>query len=58
MLIRQLVRVQFIPRYACWLKVIERWWKQLRSLALKERHFETVDELKLALYDDALVYWN
>lgn len=51
------IQVQFIPKYACWLNLIEPWWKQLRSLALKGRRFETVDELTQALYD-ALAYWN
>ncbi len=31
------IRVQFIPKYACWLNLIEPWWKQLKSLALKGR---------------------
>ena len=51
------VRVQFIPKYACWLNLIEPWWKQLRSLALKGRRFETLDELTETL-NDALDYWN
>jgi transposase len=51
------IRVQFIPKYACWLNLIEPWWKQLRSLALKGRRFETTDELMTAL-TDALDYWN
>jgi transposase len=29
------VELLFIPKYACWLNLIELWWKQLRSLALK-----------------------
>ena len=29
------IQVQFIPKYACWLNLIEPWWKQLKSLALK-----------------------
>jgi hypothetical protein len=37
--------------------LIEPWWKQLRSLALKGRRFEKVEELTKAL-DDALLYWN
>ena len=49
--------MQFIPKYACWLNLIEPWWKQLRSLALKGRRFETTDELIDAL-NAALVYWN
>jgi transposase len=51
------MRVQFIPKYACWLNLIEPWWKQLRSLALKGRRFETTDELVDSL-NNALVYWN
>jgi transposase len=46
-----------IPKYASWLNLIEPWWKQLRSLALKGRRFETVDELTLAL-NHVLAYWN
>ena len=33
------IRLQFIPKYACWLNLIEPWWKQLRSLSLKGRRF-------------------
>ena len=51
------LRVQFIPKYACWLNLIEPWWKQLRSLALKGRRFESTDQLVAAL-NDALAYWN
>jgi transposase len=51
------VRVQFIPKYACWLNLIEPWWKQLRSLALKGRRFETLDELTDAL-NGAVCWWN
>jgi len=51
------VQVQFIPKYACWLNLIEPWWKQIRSLALKGRRFETRDELIAAL-EAALTYWN
>ena len=51
------VRMQFIPKYACWLNLIEPWWKQLRSLALKGRRFETTAELTDAL-KAALAYWN
>jgi transposase len=51
------VQVQFIPKYACWLNLIEPWWKQLRSLALKGRRFETLDELTETL-NVALDYWN
>ena len=31
----------FIPKYACWLNLIEPWWKQLRSLALKGNALKT-----------------
>jgi transposase len=51
------IQVQFIPKYACWLNLIEPWWKQLRSLALKGRRFERLDELTEAL-NAALDYWN
>lgn len=51
------MRIQFIPKYACWLNLIEPWWKQLRSLALKGRRFETGDELIEAL-TAALDYWH
>ncbi|MGC8855751.1 MAG: transposase [Anaerolineae bacterium] len=47
----------FIPKYACWLNLIEPWWKQLQSLALKGRRFENLDELIAAL-NQALDYWN
>lgn len=43
------IQLQFIPKYACWLNLIEPWWKQIRSLALKGRRFETLDELTRAL---------
>jgi transposase len=51
------VQIQFIPKYACWLNLIEPWWKQLRSLALKGRRFEALDELTDTL-NAALDYWN
>ena len=47
----------FIPKYACWLNLIEPWWKQLRSLALKGRRFERIDEVIEAIMQ-ATVYWN
>jgi hypothetical protein len=37
--------------------LIEPWWKQLRSLALKGRRFETLDEL-ISAFNLALEYWN
>ncbi len=51
------IRVQFLLKHACWLNLIEPWWKQLRSLALKGRRFETTDELVESL-NLALDYWN
>lgn len=51
------MQVQFLPKYACWLNLIEPWWKQLRSLALKGHRFENASELIAALMA-ALVYWN
>lgn len=51
------IQIQFLPKYASWLNLIEPWWKQLRSLALKGHRFETVDELHQSLYA-ALDYWN
>ncbi len=51
------MQIQFLPKYACWLNLIEPWWKQMRSLALKGHRFETVDELVAAL-EAALNYWN
>jgi transposase len=51
------LQILFLPKYACWLNLIEPWWKQLRSLALNGRRFETTDELVESL-QEALVYWN
>ena len=51
------IRLQFTPKYACWLNLIEPWWKQLKALALKGRRFETTDEL-IAAFADSLAYWN
>jgi transposase len=51
------VQVQPLPKYACWLNLIEPWWKQLKSLALHGRRFETIDQLADALRA-ALAYWN
>jgi transposase len=51
------IQIQFIPKYACWLNLIEPWWKQLKALALKGRRFENVDELVDA-FCSSLEYWN
>jgi transposase len=50
-------RLQFLPKYAAWLNLIEPWWKLLKALALKGRRFETVAELEAA-FRAALAYWN
>jgi transposase len=51
------IQIQFIPKYVCWLNLIEPWWKQLKSLAIKGKRFETIEELISAL-NQALEYWN
>lgn len=51
------IQVQFLPKYAPWLNLIEPWWKQLLALALKGCCFATLDELTDALIL-ALDYWN
>src|SRR4051794_23608106 len=47
----------FQPKYAAYLNLIERWWKVLRSLALKGRRFETWTEIEEAVAR-ATAYWN
>lgn len=42
------IQIQFLPKYASWLNLIEPWWKQLKSLALKGRRFESAEELQSA----------
>jgi hypothetical protein len=49
--------VLLLPTYACWRHLIEPWWKQLRSLALKGRRFERLDEMIEAIMH-ATAYWN
>ena len=51
------IQILFLPKYACWLNLIEPWWKQLKSLALKGNRFESLDEIIQALYE-AVEYWN
>lgn len=51
------VTVWRIPKYACWLNLIEPWWKQLRSLALKGRRFADVAEIIEAVVQ-ATAYGN
>jgi transposase len=51
------VTLRFIPTYACWLNLMEPWWKQLRNLALKGRRFTDVNEIIEAVVH-ATAYWN
>ena len=51
------IQIQLIPKYACWLNLIEPWWKQLRSLALKGRRFDNVDQI-IQSFIEALDYWR
>ena len=51
------IRVLFLPKYACWLNLIEPWWKQLDALALRGHRFDTLDELVRTIYQ-AVAYWN
>lgn len=55
--LRPEIQIQFLPKYACWLNLIEPWWKQLKSLALKGRRFEDLAQLNQSLLA-ALAYWN
>ena len=43
-----------IPKYACWLNLIEPWWTQRRSLALKGRRFARIDEVIEAIVQATL----
>ncbi len=51
------IQVQFLPTYASWLNLIEPWWRQLKSLALKGRGCETADDIEAAV-KIALTYGN
>ena len=51
------VQLLWLPKSACGLNLIEPWWTQLRSLALKGHRFADVDELIEAVVQ-ATVYWN
>lgn len=51
------VQVLFLPKYACWLNLIEPWWKQLKSLALQGKRFDSLEAIRQAL-DNAVDYWN
>jgi transposase len=46
-----------LPKYTCWLNLIEPWWQPWRSLALQGRRFERIDEVIEAIVQ-ATVYWN
>jgi hypothetical protein len=46
-----------MPPYACWLNLIEPWWKPRRRLALKGRRCEEVDDSIEAVVQ-ATVYWH
>jgi len=51
------VQLWLLPKYACWLHLIEPWWTQLRRLALKGRRFERLDEVIEAIVQ-ATASWN
>jgi hypothetical protein len=51
------VQLLWRPTYACWLNLIEPWWKQLRSLALKGRRFERINEVIAAMVQ-ATMSWK
>jgi hypothetical protein len=47
----------FQPKYAAYPNPIEPWWKVLWGLALKERRFETWEEMCRSV-EGAMAYWN
>jgi DDE superfamily endonuclease len=51
------VPLVFIPTSACWRHLMEPWWKQRRSLALRGRRFEDGDELIEAV-GQGPAYWH
>jgi hypothetical protein len=51
------VTVLLLPKYACWLNLIEPWWKQLRRLALKGHRFADVDAIIEAVVQGT-ASWN
>lgn len=57
LLAHERVRFLFQPTYSPWLNLIEPWWKTLRSLALKGRCFENLEQILTAI-DSATSYWN
>lgn len=57
LLAHQRVRFLFQPTYSPWLNLIEPWWKTLRSLALKGRCFDNLEQIVSAIAQ-ATSYWN
>jgi transposase len=51
------VQLWLLPKYACWLNLIEPWWQQLRRLALKGRRCERLAEVIEAVVQ-ATMSWN
>ena len=51
------IQIQFLPKYASWMNLIEPWWKQRKSLGLKGRRFESAEKIQQAL-EGALTYLN
>jgi hypothetical protein len=49
--------VLLIPTQACWLNLIEPWWKQRRRLALKGRRCEAINAIIEAVVQGT-AYWN
>lgn len=47
----------FQPKYAAYLNLIEPWWKTLKSLAFKGRHFEDWTEM-VEPARQGTAYWN
>lgn len=51
------MQVLYLPKGACWLNLIEPWWKQLRSLGLQGKRFADLEALGCSL-EAAVDYWN
>jgi DDE superfamily endonuclease len=43
------MQLLLLPKYTCWLNLIEPWWKQLRSLALRGRRFAGINAVVEAI---------
>ena len=50
-------QILFLSKCAAWHNLIEPWWKQLHSLALKGNRFATKADLAKAV-TNAVCYWN